>query len=61
MTQPTADMSKDATDEAEKEGEVIGGQQVVQAHVHQPQATQEPDDTQQPEDYLFGEDEKTVA
>ena len=42
MTQPAADMSKDATDEAEKAAEVIGGEEpigvqeeVVEADVHQ--------------------------
>ena len=43
-------MSKDATNEAEKADEAIGGEQVVQADVHQ-QATQEPEDRQEPEDY----------
>ena len=50
MTQPAADTSKDATDEAEKAEEAIGGEQVVQADVHQ-QATQEPEDKQEPEGY----------
>ena len=50
MTQPAADMSKDATDKAEKAEEVTGGEQVVQADLHQ-QATQEPEDTHELEDY----------
>ena len=50
MTQPAEDMSKDATCKAEKAEEVTGGEQVVQADVHQ-QATQEPEDTQEPEYY----------
>ena len=56
MTQPAADMSKDATGEAEKAEEVTGGEQVIQADVHQ-QATQEPEDTQELEDYLLDEDD----
>ena len=54
MTEPAADMSKDATGEAEKAEEVTGGEQVVQADVHQ-----EPEDTQEPEDYpLDAEDDE---
>ena len=55
MTQPAADTSKDATGEAEKAEEVTGGEQVVQADVHQ-QATQEPEDTQL-EDYPLDEED----
>ena len=47
-------MSKDATDEAEKEEEATGDQQVVHADVHQ--ATQKPD--QELEDYPLEEDDK---
>ena len=59
MTQPAVDTSKDATDKAEKAEEVIGGQEVVQADVHQ-QATQEPDQEphQELEDYLLEDDDE---
>ena len=54
MTEPAADTSKDATGEAEKAEEVTGGEQVVQADVHQ-----EPEDTQETEDYpLDAEDDE---
>ena len=56
MTQPAADTSKDATDEAEKAEEAIGGEQVVQADVHQ-QATQVPEDKQEPEGYPLDEED----
>ena len=56
MTQPAADTSKDATGEAEKTEEATGGEQVVQADVHQ-QATQEPEDRQELEGYPLDEED----
>ena len=58
MTQPAVDTSKDATDEAEKAAEAIGGQEeVVQADVHQ-EPEQEPDYPLEEEDKNEDEEEE---